>query len=76
MPIAVNCLQGRTSLPEREWRLPGWLGWTVDLIALAYISLTTVLFLFPPVRQVTASNMSKFPRIPLQGGKNEKQIET
>ena len=29
-------------------------------IALSYISLTTVLFLFPPSRQVTGSNMSKY----------------
>lgn len=28
-------------------------------IALSYISLTTVLFLFPPSRAVTGSNMSK-----------------
>ncbi|KAM4064419.1 amino acid permease [Hirsutella rhossiliensis] len=58
MPIAVNCLQGRNTLPERKWRLPGWFGWTADLIALAYISLTTVLFLFPPSRPVTGTNMN------------------
>lgn len=59
MPIAVNCLQGRNTLPERKWRLPSWFGWTADLIALAYISLTTVLFLFPPTRPVTGTNMSE-----------------
>jgi hypothetical protein len=32
----------------------------VNLIALAYISLTTVLFLFPPELPVTGSNMSTF----------------
>lgn len=74
MPIAVNCLQGRNRLPHRPWRLPRGMGWIVDTvlqlsfcvwdvadwneIALAYIALTTVLFLFPPKRPVTGSNMS------------------
>ncbi|UNI17727.1 hypothetical protein JDV02_004048 [Purpureocillium takamizusanense] len=58
MPIAVNCLQGRNTLPERKWRLPNWLGWTADIISLAYISLTTVLFLFPPGLPVTGTNMN------------------
>lgn len=60
MPIAVNFLQGRNALPDRKWKLPRWFGWTADCISLAYISLTTVLFLFPPVLPVTGSNMSKF----------------
>ena len=60
MPIAVNCLRGRNTLPERKWRLPGWLGWTADIVSLAYISLTTVLFLFPPGLPVTGTNMSAF----------------
>lgn len=59
MPIAVNCLQGRRALPDRDWKLPSWLGWTCDLIALSYIAITTVLFVFPPERHVTGSNMSK-----------------
>ncbi|KAL4810210.1 amino acid/polyamine transporter I [Aspergillus unguis] len=58
IPIAVNCLRGRKMLPERPFSLPDWLGWIVNLIALAYISLTTVLFLFPPERHVTGSNMN------------------
>lgn len=61
MPIAVNCLQGRDTLPERKWRLPSWLGWTADIISLSYISLTTVLFLFPPALPVTGTNMSTSP---------------
>lgn len=59
MPIAVNFLQGRNALPDRKWKLPNWFGWTADCISLAYISLTTVLFLFPPVLPVTGSNMSR-----------------
>ncbi|XWX00452.1 hypothetical protein V2A60_008472 [Cordyceps javanica] len=58
MPIAVNCLQGRRALPDREWKLPTWLGWTCDIIALSYIGITTVLFVFPPERHVTGSNMN------------------
>ncbi|KAJ6783026.1 hypothetical protein PWT90_01848 [Aphanocladium album] len=58
IPIAVNCLQGRKALPDRDWKLPTWLGWTCDIIALSYIAITTVLFVFPPERHVTGSNMN------------------
>lgn len=58
IPIAINCLRGRKMLPERPFVLPNAVGWTVNLIALAYISLTTVLFLFPPEIPVTGSNMN------------------
>ncbi|TWU75934.1 hypothetical protein ED733_006329 [Metarhizium rileyi] len=58
MPIAVNFLQGRNALPDRKWKLPRWLGWLADCISLSYISLTTVLFLFPPGLPVTGSNMN------------------
>ncbi|PHH92613.1 hypothetical protein CDD83_6540 [Cordyceps sp. RAO-2017] len=58
MPIAVNCLRGRNTLPKRTWQLPAWFGWTADLVSLAYISLTTVLFLFPPQLPVTGTNMN------------------
>ncbi|KAJ5325263.1 Amino acid/polyamine transporter I [Penicillium brevicompactum] len=57
IPIAVNCLQGRNSLPERKWKLPNAVGWFVDIVALSYILLTTVLFVFPPSRTVTGSSM-------------------
>ncbi|KAJ5778816.1 Amino acid/polyamine transporter I [Penicillium paradoxum] len=58
IPIAVNCLQGRRSLPERKWKLPRTVGWIVDIIALSYITLTTVLFVFPPSSTVTGSSMN------------------
>ncbi|KAL4908145.1 hypothetical protein BDW74DRAFT_165988 [Aspergillus multicolor] len=58
MPILVNCLQGRRALPERKWNLLRALGWIADIIALSYIILTSVLFVFPPSRYVTGSNMS------------------
>ncbi|PHH59033.1 hypothetical protein CDD81_3854 [Ophiocordyceps australis] len=58
MPIAVNCAQGRKVLAQASWRLPAWLGWTADAIALCYVLLTTVLFLFPPKLPVTGTNMN------------------
>ncbi|KAJ5504996.1 Amino acid/polyamine transporter I [Penicillium fimorum] len=58
IPIAINCLQGRKCLPERKWKLPNALGWFVDLVALSYIALTTVLFVFPPSSTVTGSSMN------------------
>ncbi|PWY86820.1 amino acid permease [Aspergillus heteromorphus CBS 117.55] len=58
MPIAVNCLRGRRTLPDRRWKVPNAIGWVIDIISLSYIALTTVLFLFPPDRPVTGSNMN------------------
>ncbi|KAB8206117.1 amino acid/polyamine transporter I [Aspergillus parasiticus] len=58
IPIAVNCIRGRTMLPERSFVLPNTLGWIANIISLAYISLTTVLFLFPPVLPATGSSMN------------------
>ncbi|QRD87513.1 amino acid permease [Aspergillus flavus] len=58
MPILVNCLQGRNALPERKWNIPRTLGWTADIVSLCYIILTTVLFVFPPSKHVSGSNMN------------------
>ncbi|KAL4918793.1 amino acid/polyamine transporter I [Aspergillus aurantiobrunneus] len=58
VPIAINCIRGRQMLPERAFVLPHTLGWVVNMVALAYISLTTVLFLFPPELPATGSNMN------------------
>ncbi|KAJ9601875.1 hypothetical protein H2200_013624 [Cladophialophora chaetospira] len=59
IPPAINCLRGRRMLPEsRPFILPGWLGWTCNLVGIAYVILTTVLFMFPPVKEVTGSNMN------------------
>ncbi|KAK2589683.1 hypothetical protein QQS21_012638 [Conoideocrella luteorostrata] len=63
MPIGVNFLRGRNTLPDRKWKLPSWFGWTADCISLSYIALTTVLFLFPPGLPVTGSNMSQLARL-------------
>ncbi|KAJ5242036.1 uncharacterized protein N7469_000363 [Penicillium citrinum] len=58
MPILVNCLQGRKALPKGKWKLPNVLGWIADIVALSYIALTTVLFVFPPSSTVTGSSMN------------------
>ena len=40
MPPAINCLRGRKMLPEsRAFRLPNWLGWTVNLVRLSLADL-------------------------------------
>ena len=58
IPVAVNLFQGRRKLPERAFALPGWLGWTANIIGLAYTILTTVLFVFPPFLPVSGSSMN------------------
>ncbi|KAJ5999620.1 hypothetical protein N7481_000029 [Penicillium waksmanii] len=58
IPIAVHCLRGRNMLPERSFVLPDLLGWVLNIVSLLYISLTTILFLFPPGLPVTGSNMN------------------
>ncbi|MBE3048299.1 amino acid permease [Candidatus Bathyarchaeota archaeon] len=58
IPISVNLLQGRRMLPERAFALPNWLGWTANIIGLAYTLLTTVLFLFPPALPVDGVSMN------------------
>ena len=58
IPPAINCLRGRKMLPPRPFVLPGPLGWICNLLGIAYVIVTTVLFLFPPTLPVTGSNMS------------------
>lgn len=61
MPVAINCAQGRSRLPEsRAFKLPEWAGWTVNLIGIAYVVVTTILFVFPPVIDppVTGTSMN------------------
>ncbi|KAJ5624289.1 hypothetical protein N7510_000598 [Penicillium lagena] len=58
LPIAVNCIRGRKMLPERTFVLPTAVGWTLNIISLVYVTLTTVLFLFPPDLPATGSNMN------------------
>ncbi|OOQ90677.1 putative amino acid permease [Penicillium brasilianum] len=58
IPIAINCLRGRNTLPERAFVLPNWFGWILNIISLVYVTLTTILFLFPPELPATGSNMN------------------
>ena len=65
IPPAINCLRGRKMLPPRPFVLPGPLGWMCNLLGIAYVIVTTVLFLFPPTLPVTGSNMSTSSVSPL-----------
>jgi len=58
MPVTINVLQGRRKLPARAFVLPGPLGWICNIVGIAYVILTTVLFVFPPALPVTGSNMN------------------
>ncbi|KAL2356859.1 amino acid/polyamine transporter I [Cryomyces antarcticus] len=59
MPISINVLQGRRKLPpNRAFILPEWFAWPANLIGIAYVIVTTVLFLFPPALPVTGENMN------------------
>jgi choline transport protein len=58
IPIAINCLQGRRKLPPRAFVLPSAFAWFANLLGIAYVIVTTVLFVFPPELPVTGSNMS------------------
>lgn len=59
IPIAINVLRGRKMLPStRAFVLPEWFAWFANLLSIAYITITTVLFVFPPTLPVTGSNMN------------------
>ncbi|POS79173.1 hypothetical protein DHEL01_v202448 [Diaporthe helianthi] len=59
IPPAINVMRGRTMLPEsRAFKMPEWLGWLTNLVGIGWTLLTTVLFLFPPERPVTGTNMN------------------
>ncbi|KAL8747173.1 MAG: hypothetical protein Q9190_000913 [Brigantiaea leucoxantha] len=58
VPPAINCLRGRRMLPPRPFVLPTPVGWAANLIGIAYVIVTTVLFVFPPELPVTGSNMN------------------
>ena len=58
IPIAINCAQGRSKLPPRAYKLSPLVGWTVNIVGLIYVSVTTVLFFFPPEVPTTGSSMN------------------
>ncbi|PFH57108.1 hypothetical protein XA68_15500 [Ophiocordyceps unilateralis] len=59
IPPAINVVQGRRMLPaDRAFKLWEPLGWTVNIVGIAWTMLTTVLFVFPPRIPATAGNMN------------------
>ena len=59
IPPAIHVLRGRRMLPEdRAFKLPGAIGWVLNLVGIAWTILTTVLFVFPPETPVTSNNMN------------------
>ena len=59
IPVAINCLRGRKMLPStRAFKMPEPLAWFANLLGVAYVILTTVLFVFPPALPVTGSSMN------------------
>lgn len=58
IPIAINCAQGRKKLPPRPYKLSPIVGWTVNIVGLMYVALTTVLFFFPPSVPATGESMN------------------
>ncbi|BCS28444.1 uncharacterized protein APUU_70014S [Aspergillus puulaauensis] len=56
---AINCIRRRSMLPpNRAFVLPEWLGWTCNLVGIAYALVIAVFLLFPPVSDVTGSSMN------------------
>ncbi|KAK6948815.1 hypothetical protein Daesc_010586 [Daldinia eschscholtzii] len=59
IPPTINVLRGRRMLPEkRAFKLPGVVGWILNLVGIGWTILTTVLFVFPPEIPVTSENMN------------------
>ncbi|KAK6068474.1 amino acid permease [Seiridium cupressi] len=58
IPVALNLVYRRQKLPERQFALPAWLGWTANIIGIVYTIITTILFLFPPTSVVDGSTMN------------------
>jgi len=59
IPVAINCIRGRRMLPPtRPFKLPEWFAWIANLVGIAYVIITTVLFVFPPELPVTGNNMN------------------
>ncbi|KAG5932156.1 hypothetical protein E4U60_005449 [Claviceps pazoutovae] len=59
IPPAIHLLRGRSMLPEdRSFKIPGVLGWVLNIIGIIWSIVTTVLFVFPPGISTTANNMN------------------
>lgn len=69
IPLSINCLRGRKMLPDtRPFVLRGLFGWATNLLGIAYVIVTTVLFVFPPVLPVSGRYVSfliqQTPKLP------------
>ena len=56
IPIAISMLYGRTDVNDAPWSMGKLVGWTVNIIAIAWIAFEVVLFSMPsvlPVNEVT-----------------------
>ncbi|KAK4545350.1 hypothetical protein LTR36_003530 [Oleoguttula mirabilis] len=59
IPVMINVIRGRRMLPPtRHFILPEWFAWIANLVGIAWVILTTVLFVFPPELPVTGTNMN------------------
>ncbi|KAJ5886477.1 uncharacterized protein N7473_009151 [Penicillium subrubescens] len=44
IPIAINCIRGRNTLPERAFVLPNWFGWILNIISLVNMNYCVAAF--------------------------------
>lgn len=58
IPILILLIRGRHILPRGQLRMSDTIGIVANIIGLAFVVLTTVLFLFPPDLPVTGTNMN------------------
>lgn len=59
IPVTINVLRGRKMLPaSRPFKMPEWLAWPANLLGIAYVLITTVLFVFPPAIPVSGTSMN------------------
>ncbi|KAJ9149035.1 Amino acid transporter [Pleurostoma richardsiae] len=58
IPVIISMTYGRRAVEEAPWKIPGVLGWVVNIISVAWIAFETVLFSMPTVLPVTAASMN------------------
>lgn len=46
IPIAINCLRGRNTLPERAFVLPNWAGWILNIVRASEILMVTIFTIY------------------------------
>lgn len=58
MPIMLSLMHGRREVSSARWRLPGLVGYTVNVIAVAWIAFELVLFSMPTALPVSSTSMN------------------